>query len=192
MRLHSGGAMLQPPTAMSGGEPLFRGACAFTMDSMSMFSRLASTLIFLLPAWAAGQSAAHVWEVQELEFRSAQSYHNPYTEVTCWIELTGPGFSSRVYAFWDGGDVFRVRMVATAPGTWSWTSASNQPGDRGLNGNPARSRRGRGRKRKSNKTPTGAASCAPHQTATRCNMRTGLRSFWWAIRGWPRPRGGCR
>ncbi len=104
------------------------------MGSMSMFCRLASTLVFLLPAWAAGPGAAHVWEVQELEFRSAQSYHNPYTEVTCWIELTGPGFSSRVYAFWDGGDVFRVRIVATAPGTWSWTSASNQPGDRGLNG----------------------------------------------------------
>ena len=75
----------------------------------------------------------HVWEKQELAFTAAGSYKNPYTDVTVWIDLTGPGFSKRVYGFWDGGRTFRVRMVATQPGTWSWKSGSH-PLDDGLAG----------------------------------------------------------
>jgi len=83
----------------------------------------------VLPA----QRVVHTWELQEIELRSSAKYANPYTEVECWVELKGPGFARRVYGFWDGGDVFRVRLVATAPGTWTWTSGSNQPADTGLN-----------------------------------------------------------
>jgi hypothetical protein len=77
---------------------------------------------------------AHVWEAQEITFRAAREYPNPYVEVVCWIDLTGPGHTGRVYGFWDGGRVFRVRFVATAPGEWHWRSGSNRPGDTGLNG----------------------------------------------------------
>ncbi len=86
--------------------------------------------------WGAllSQAAPHVWELQEIELRAARQYANPYVDVVCWVDLRGPRFSARVYGFWDGGDVFRVRVVATAPGKWSWTSGSNQPADRGLNG----------------------------------------------------------
>ena len=83
----------------------------------------------LLPA----QTAIHTWELKEIELRSSRTYANPYTDVECWVELKGPGFAKRVSGFWDGGDTFRVRVVATAPGTWTWTSASNQPADTGLN-----------------------------------------------------------
>ena len=62
------------------------------------------------------QPPVHVWELQEIELRASRPYANPYAEVECWVELKGPGFSKRVYGFWDGGDVFRVRLVATAPG----------------------------------------------------------------------------
>lgn len=79
------------------------------------------------------QNAIHTWEVKEIELRSSHSYANPYTDVECWVDLKGPGFAKRVYGFWDGGDTFRVRVVATAPGTWTWTSGSNQPADAGLN-----------------------------------------------------------
>jgi hypothetical protein len=77
---------------------------------------------------------AHVWETQEVVLQSAHTYANPYKDVRCWIELTGPGFDKRVYGFWDGGQTFRVRFVATAPGVWHWTTGSNQPSDSGLNG----------------------------------------------------------
>jgi len=80
------------------------------------------------------QGEIHTWELKEIELHSSGKYANPYTDVECWVELKGPGFAKRVYGFWDGGDIFRVRVVATAPGTWTWTSDSNQPADAGLDG----------------------------------------------------------
>ena len=75
----------------------------------------------------------HVWEKQELTFTSARSYTNPYTEVTLWVDLLGPGFRKRVYGFWDGGTTFRVRVLATSPGKWSW-NAGSVPSDTGFFG----------------------------------------------------------
>lgn len=75
----------------------------------------------------------HVWETQEIRFEAARDYGNPYVEVDVWIQLEGPGFSKRVYGFWDGRRSFKVRFVATAPGQWTWRSGSNQPDDAGLN-----------------------------------------------------------
>ena len=77
---------------------------------------------------------AHVWELQEITFESARPHENPYAEVVCWIDLEGPGFTRRVYGFWDGGRTFKVRFVATAPGEWRWRSGSNDATDAGLNG----------------------------------------------------------
>ena len=75
-----------------------------------------------------------MWELQEVTLRATQPHANPYSEVVCWIDLEGPGFTRRVYGFWDGGATFKVRFVATAPGEWRWRTGSNQPGDPGLNG----------------------------------------------------------
>jgi hypothetical protein len=75
----------------------------------------------------------HTWEIHEITLSTEKEYSNYYTDVTCWVELEGPGFSKRVYGFWDGGNVFKVRIVATRPGNWVWRSFSNQPDDNGLN-----------------------------------------------------------
>lgn len=75
----------------------------------------------------------HVWEMQEIIFEASRDYANPYAEVDCWVELRGPDFERRVYGFWDGSRTFRVRVVATAPGEWTWRSGSNQADDAGLN-----------------------------------------------------------
>ena len=75
----------------------------------------------------------HVWEKHQLEFTAERSYPNAYTDVIMWVDLVGPGFSRRVYGFWDGGQTFQVRVLATAPGTWRWTSGSD-PEDPGLSG----------------------------------------------------------
>ena len=76
----------------------------------------------------------HAWELQEITFQAAKEHASPYIDVTMWVDLTGPGFSRRVYGFWDGGRIFKVRFVATAPGQWAWVSGSNQADDGGLNG----------------------------------------------------------
>ena len=75
----------------------------------------------------------HTWEMFEITLLASKEYSNCYTDVTCWVELEGPGFSKRIYGFWDGGNTFKVRVVATKPGKWHWQSSSNQPEDSGLN-----------------------------------------------------------
>ena len=91
----------------------------------------------LLLVMATGLTGAaqniHVWEKVELRLEAAGTYSNPYTNVEVWVDLHGPQFEKRCYGFWDGGSVFRVRILATAPGLWTWRSGSNQK-DTGLNG----------------------------------------------------------
>jgi hypothetical protein len=78
-------------------------------------------------------AAVRVWEKQEVTLTSKASFANPYTDVVVWVDLDGPGFHKRAYGFWDGGRTFRVRVVATGPGTWRWRSGST-PADPGLSG----------------------------------------------------------
>src|SRR5436190_834969 len=88
---------------------------------------------YVVTAQKTNLSIIHVWEMKEITFMSEKVYSNYYKDVSCWIELKGPGFSKRVYGFWDGDNIFKVRVVATKPGLWKWTSRSNQPDDKGLN-----------------------------------------------------------
>jgi hypothetical protein len=75
----------------------------------------------------------HVWEKFEITLEARESYDNPYTDVVVWVDLHGPDFKKRVYGFWDGGSVFRVRIAPTTPGLWSWQSGASQA-DAGLCG----------------------------------------------------------
>ena len=74
-----------------------------------------------------------VWERIEIPLDAEGTYRSPCEDVTDWVDLSGPSFRRRVYGFWDGGRTYRVRVTATLPGQWPWTSGSNQD-DPGLNG----------------------------------------------------------
>ena len=79
------------------------------------------------------ESVIHMWDVHEIVLYSQNTYDNPYTDVTVWADLKGPGFDKRVFGFWDGDNVWRIRVTATVPGTWTYiTGASVQ--DEGLTG----------------------------------------------------------
>jgi hypothetical protein len=82
---------------------------------------------------AGNHEALHVWEMYEITLKAENKYNNYYTDVTCWVELKGPDFSKLIYGFWNGDNIFTVRVVATKPGKWQWESGSNQPDDKGLN-----------------------------------------------------------
>lgn len=73
----------------------------------------------------------HVWSRLDLTFTAENAYQNAYTDQTIWVDLEGPGFAKRVYGFWNGGQEFVVRVLATAPGKWRWTSGCTTP-DGGL------------------------------------------------------------
>ena len=79
-------------------------------------------------------TCVHIWDKYEITLEAEVDYPNPYTDVEVWAELKGPGFAKRVYGFWDGGRVFRIRIAQTAVGIWSWVTRSNTC-DNGLNGN---------------------------------------------------------
>ncbi len=73
-----------------------------------------------------------LWTPVEIVLQAEESHTNSYTDVECWVTLKGPDFGRRVYGFWDGENVFKIRVVATAPGYWSWETGSNTS-DPGLN-----------------------------------------------------------
>ncbi|MEX2605071.1 MAG: DUF5060 domain-containing protein [Gracilimonas sp.] len=107
---------------------------------MKTFSyRLSFSIIFILVVipvhllQAQSSEQIHVWEMQEITLHAEMEYENYYTDVLCWVDLEGPDFFKRIYGFWDGGNTFKIRIVATEAGEWSWISGSNQTGDNGLN-----------------------------------------------------------
>ena len=80
-----------------------------------------------------GVEEVHTWQKVEISLEASNDYNNPYTDVDVWVELKGPGFERRCYGFWDGDNTWKVRVMATKPGAWTWKSGSNQD-DKGLNG----------------------------------------------------------
>ena len=66
----------------------------------------------------------HPWQTVEITLHAANAYTDPYAGARVWVDLAGPGFSQRCYGFWDGGNTFRVRVMATTPGAWTWRSGS--------------------------------------------------------------------
>ena len=79
------------------------------------------------------QNVIHMWDIHEIVLEANNSYENPYTDVTVWADLKGPGFDKRVYGFWDGDNIFRIRVTATCPGTWTYVTDSSVE-DSGLSG----------------------------------------------------------
>ncbi len=77
-----------------------------------------------------------IWQKVDVALQAENFFQNPYKEVEVWVDLRGPKFQKRCYGFWDGGNTFRVRVLATAPGEWTWESGSNivDPGLRGKRG----------------------------------------------------------
>jgi hypothetical protein len=100
---------------------------------MNFLSRVIFSCLLFACLRTTAATPVHIWEMQELTFTALNTYKNPYTDATVWVELTGPGFKKRVYGFWDGGNTFRVRLVATKAGDWTWKSGST-PNDPGLSG----------------------------------------------------------
>ena len=106
--------------------PNFLRSCRSTLIPLWLFFAFVGNRVAAAPP-------VHVWEKQEVTFRSARTWANPYTDVTVWVDLKGPNFRKRIYGFWDGERTFRVRFLATVPGEWKWESGSN-PRDPGLSG----------------------------------------------------------
>ncbi|UVI33523.1 S-layer homology domain-containing protein [Paenibacillus spongiae] len=77
---------------------------------------------------------AETWRELEFALESLAAYDNPFLDVDATATFTGPsGEILTRPAFWDGGGTWKVRFAPTSAGEWTVTTASNQPGDAGLN-----------------------------------------------------------
>ena len=72
--------------------------------------------------------------MREIVFESVGKYANPYTEVDVFVDFFGSeGETVRRPAFWDGGNVWRVRAALPASSEkWTWRSICSEPRDTGL------------------------------------------------------------
>jgi len=99
-----------------------------------LLASISLTIICLISCQQKEIEGIHVYEIQEITLNAQNQYDNPYTDVECWVNLKGPDFNKRIYGFWDGGQIFKVRVTALQPGEWSWVSGSTSNSDTGLNG----------------------------------------------------------
>lgn len=106
------------------------------MNTRTLYAWLGISCIAQVLAAGAQAETRHVWEKVEITLHSQRQYENPYTDAEVWLDLKGPGFEKRCYGFWDGGSAFRIRILATAPGPWTWESGASvaDPGLQGVRG----------------------------------------------------------
>lgn len=77
--------------------------------------------------------AIRLWEPFEIVLTAEKEYENCYRDVCVWVHLKGPGFDKKCFGFWDGGNIFRIRVTATRQGLWTYVTGANV-NDRGLSG----------------------------------------------------------
>ena len=80
-----------------------------------------------------GNGEIHLWETFEIVLYAEGKYENHYTDVCVWAHLKGPDFDKKCFGFWDGDNVFRIRVTAVRPGLWTYTTGANVE-DKGLVG----------------------------------------------------------
>ncbi len=77
-------------------------------------------------------STLHLFEAF---FTSSSAYADPIRGVSLSVTFTGPRDThATVPAFWDGGNIWRVRFSPPTAGVWSFTSHASDTSDSGLHG----------------------------------------------------------
>lgn len=87
---------------------------------------------------AATTSVSYVsekWNVIEIILHSDHNYTHPFDDVEITAVFEGPN-SKKISrpAFWDGGNIWKIRFAPTVVGKWKMKTYSNKRKDRGING----------------------------------------------------------
>lgn len=73
------------------------------------------------------------WQVVEITFASSKTYTNPCQDVDMSVTFIGPGSTAITRpAFWDGGNVWKVRFAPTVVGTWNYSTVCTDASNSGL------------------------------------------------------------
>jgi hypothetical protein len=75
------------------------------------------------------------WDRAEITLKSSVNYTNAIQESEVRVLFVSPlGETNRVYGFWDGGKIWRVRFKPTFPGRWKYFTMCSDTRNRGLHG----------------------------------------------------------
>jgi hypothetical protein len=141
-------------------------------------------LVLLNSSLIYGRDKIHTWQKVEIELEAGNEYDNPCTEIEVWVQLEGPGFNRRCYGFWDGKNTGRIRLMATGPGTWTWTSGSNQEND-GLNGKTGKFKSVEWTEDEKLENPLRREMIRPTSNGHAFEYGDGTPLFWLADTWWP-------
>ena len=61
---------------------------------------------------------AETWVANEITFESIKAYADPFNEVDVDLLLFGNGRLYTIPAFWDGGNIWKVRFICPSAGIW--------------------------------------------------------------------------
>lgn len=82
-----------------------------------------------------GPAPVEQWRVQEIELHSSKVYPDPFFAIEVNVRFVGPAGQVLVRpAFWDGGDIWRVRFAPPAIGHWSYKTECSDLSNNGLIG----------------------------------------------------------
>ena len=81
---------------------------------------------------------AETWRCRELVFSSEKAYGDPFSDVTVDLLLIGDGRQRVIPCFWDGGNVWKARVVCPSAGTWYFRTVCSDETDAGLHGKTGR------------------------------------------------------
>ncbi len=93
-----------------------------------------SIVAIILSIQVCAQNQIKLWDKYEYEFTSAKTYENPIYNVRNFeITFTSPtGRQRKVYGFWDGGQLWKVRFMPNETGKWTWNSTCSDSENTGL------------------------------------------------------------
>jgi hypothetical protein len=73
------------------------------------------------------------FEVFEAEFACTGKYSNPFTEIMVYADFISPSSRKlKAYGFYDGENIWRIRIAPDEAGVWSYTTSASNTSDTGL------------------------------------------------------------
>ena len=78
--------------------------------------------------------SARTWVANEIAFESEKSYANPFGDVDVELLLWGNGRLYKIPAFWDGGNVWKIRFACPSAGEWYFRTVCTDESNLSLNG----------------------------------------------------------
>ena len=74
------------------------------------------------------------WRMTEITLMSSKTYAHPFEDLELEATFTGPGGITIVRpAFWDGGNIWKIRFAPTVTGNWTMSTSCSDKGNKKLN-----------------------------------------------------------